>query len=106
MLFSIDDRLSELPIIERVWRGRSNRAGMFLSVAASHFEIVVTRHEGKTFLTLRGPETKATAADCPAEGDWIGIRFKLGTFSHSSHQAISAIEGMLRCLTRRVARSG
>jgi hypothetical protein len=40
----------------------------------------VTRLRGRTFLTLRGPETKATAADCPAEGQWIGIRFKLGTF--------------------------
>ena len=80
MLFSIDHRLSDLPLVERVWRGRSNRSGMFLSVAASHFEIVVTRHRGKTFLTLRGPETKATEANCPAEGDWLGIRFKLGTF--------------------------
>src|SRR5882724_9603444 len=80
MLFSIDDRFSDLPFVERVWRGRSNRAGMFLSVAASHFEIAVTRLRGKTFLTLRGPETKATSADCPAEGEWLGIRFKLGTF--------------------------
>src|SRR4029453_11517602 len=23
---------------------------------------------------------KATTADCPAEGEWLGIRFKLGTF--------------------------
>ena len=31
-------------------------------------------------LTVRGPETKATPADCPAEGEWLGVRFKLGTF--------------------------
>lgn len=42
--------------------------------------MAVTRHRGKTFLTLRGPETKATTADCLAEGEWLGIRFKLGTF--------------------------
>src|SRR5256885_2816710 len=53
---------------------------MMLSVAASHFEMVVTRHRGETVLTLRGPETKATTADCPADADWIGVRFKLGTF--------------------------
>ena len=29
---------------------------------------------------MRGPETRATAAECPAEGDWLGIRFRLGTF--------------------------
>jgi hypothetical protein len=80
MFLSFDDRLSDSPFVERVWRCHSDRAGVFLSVAASHFEIAVTRHRGKTFLTLRGPETKATAADCPAEGEWLGIRFKLGTF--------------------------
>lgn len=30
--------------------------------------------------TVRGPETKATMADCPAHGEWFGIHFKLGTF--------------------------
>jgi AraC-like DNA-binding protein len=42
--------------------------------------MVVTRHKGTTTLTVRGPETKATAIDCPAEGEWLGIRFRLGTF--------------------------
>ncbi len=51
-----------------------------MSVAAANFEMAVTRHGGRTFLTLRGPETKATVADCPADGEWLGIRFKLGTF--------------------------
>ena len=31
-------------------------------------------------MTLRGPETRATIADCPADGEWLGIRFALGTF--------------------------
>jgi hypothetical protein len=75
-----EDRLSDSPFVERVWRCHSERAGKFLSVAASHFEMAVTRYRGKTFLTLRGPETKATTLDCPAEGEWLGIRFKLGTF--------------------------
>jgi AraC-like DNA-binding protein len=80
MFLIFDDRPSDSPFVERVWRCHSERAGTFLSVAASHFEMVVTRHRGKTFLTLRGPETRVTTADCPAEGEWLGIRFKLGTF--------------------------
>jgi AraC-like DNA-binding protein len=75
-----EDRLSESPVIERVWRCRSERGGKFISVAASHFEMALTRLRGKAFLTLRGPETKATVVDCPAEGEWLCIRFKLGTF--------------------------
>ena len=80
MLIIFDDRPSDSPFVERVWRSHSERAGKFHSIAACHWEMVVTRHEGKTSLTVRGPETKATTADCPAHGEWFAIRFKLGTF--------------------------
>jgi AraC-like DNA-binding protein len=79
-MFLSKDRLSDSPLVERVWHACSERAGIFLSVAASHCEMVVTRHQGRTSMTLRGPETKATAADCPVDAEWIGIRFKTGTF--------------------------
>jgi AraC-like DNA-binding protein len=80
MFIIFEDRPSDSPFVERIWRSHSERAGVFHSMAASHCEMVVTRHKGKTFLTVRGPETKATTADCPAEGEWVAIRFKLGTF--------------------------
>ena len=74
------DRPSDSPFVEKIWRCHSERGDDFLSVAASHFEMAVTRLRGKLFITLRGPETKATTVHCPAEGEWLGIRFKLGTF--------------------------
>jgi hypothetical protein len=80
MFLRFEERLSDSPVIERIWRSHSDHAGVFLSVAECHFEMAVTHHGGKTSITLRGPETKATTADCPAEGEWLGIRFKLGTF--------------------------
>jgi hypothetical protein len=42
--------------------------------------MVVTRLRGRVSLTVRGPETKATMADCPVQGEWLGVLFKLGTF--------------------------
>ena len=75
-----EDRDSDHPFIEKVWRCHNDRADTFLSVAANSFEMAITRLGGKSFLTLRGPETKATVFDCPADGEWIGIRFKAGTF--------------------------
>ena len=42
--------------------------------------MVVTHHAGRTFFTLRGPETRATLAALPADGEWFAIRFKVGTF--------------------------
>ena len=80
MFLRFEDRPSDSPFVERVWRCRSERAGTFLSVAASHCELVVTRLGGRVSLTLRGPETKVSAAECPAEGEWIGIRLAMGAF--------------------------
>jgi AraC-like DNA-binding protein len=67
----LEDRPSDSPFVERIYRCHSERAGTFHSVGASHWEMIVTRHKGKTFLTVRGPETKATTADCPADGEWV-----------------------------------
>jgi AraC-like DNA-binding protein len=75
-----EERASDHPFVEKVWRCHSDRGDTFLSVAANSFEMAITRLGGKSFLTLRGPETAATTLDCPAEGQWICIRFKPGTF--------------------------
>ena len=80
MFLTFDERFSDSPFVERVWRSRSHAAGAFLSVASSHVEIAITRQDGRVFATVRGPETRATQADVPAGGDWLGIRFKLGTY--------------------------
>jgi AraC-like DNA-binding protein len=80
MLFSFEERSSDSPFVETIWRTQSERAGNFVSLAVSHWEIVVMRQYGKIHLTVRGPETKATPAHCPADAEFFGIQFKLGTF--------------------------
>ena len=80
LLIFDDNRLSDSPFIERVWRSHSEGSGLFVSVATSHWDLVVTRLAGKPTLTLKGPETRASEVFCPAEGEWLGIRFKAGVF--------------------------
>ena len=80
MDFVFQERLSDVPFVERVWRTESHRAGSFISAAASQWEIAVTTYRGKTNLTVRGPATKASPADFPADAEFFGIVFKLGTF--------------------------
>jgi hypothetical protein len=81
MTFLFEDRRSESSFVETIWRAQSERAGSFISLAASHWEMVVTRYRGKLFFTVRGPETKATPLHYQRVGaEWLGIRFKLGTF--------------------------
>src|SRR5262245_34055368 len=79
MLFTFEARLSDSPLVERVWRAHSEHEGDFTSIASTMLEMVVTKHQGKLTLTVRGPETRPTTVECPAEGEWLGIRFKLGT---------------------------
>ena len=79
-VLTFEEHESDSPVVERVWTARSERAGVFSSIAACHWEMVVTRHRGRMSLTVRGPETKATTAACPADSEWVAIRFKVGTF--------------------------
>lgn len=53
-----DNRLSDSPFIERVWRCHSESEGLFVSVATSHRDLVVTGLQGQLTVTLKGPETK------------------------------------------------
>src|SRR5262245_18918478 len=78
--FVFDQRLSDSPFVDAIWRCQSEGGGSFMSVAESHWGIVVTRQNGKTYLTVRGPETKAIPAPIPEDADFFGIVFKLGTF--------------------------
>ncbi|MGZ3681980.1 MAG: helix-turn-helix domain-containing protein [Ktedonobacterales bacterium] len=81
MIFFDDGRPSDSPFVEQVWRCHSEGSAPFLSIAATNCELVVSRLHGMVTVTLRGPETKATpVGDCPGDGEWIGIIFKLGTF--------------------------
>ena len=80
MFIFFEDRPSDSPVIEKVWRCHNERPGTFSSIAACHWEMVVSKFEGNTSLTVRGPETRPTLATCPPEGEWFSIRFKVGTY--------------------------
>ncbi len=80
MDFDFQTRQSDSPFVELIWSTHSERAGSFISRAVSNWEIVVTRLQGTTSITVRGPETRASIAPCPADAEFFGIQFKLGTF--------------------------
>ncbi|MEJ2601442.1 MAG: helix-turn-helix domain-containing protein [Anaerolineales bacterium] len=80
MIFTFEKRSSDSPFVKSIWRTQSERRAAFISTAAIHWEIVLMSYQGKTSVTVRGPETKATVVPIPAEAEWLGITFKLGTF--------------------------
>ena len=80
LIFNFEERISDSPFVERIWRTQSERAGSFISIAVSHWEMVVTSQKGMTYLTVRGPETKASLAPIPEAAEFLGITFRYGIF--------------------------
>ena len=80
MGFVFDERPAGSSFVETIWRTQSERAGIFTSVAVSNWEMVITAVGVRTIITARGPETRASVADFPADAEFFGIVFKLGTF--------------------------
>lgn len=80
MNFIFNERQSDSPFVEVIWRTQSEGSGSFISLAETHWEMVVTKQKGQTTFTVRGPETKARLAPIPENAEFLGIVFKLGTF--------------------------
>ena len=78
-----EERLSDAPFVERIWRSQEERAGPFISASEAETELVVTKYRDQTVITLRGPSTRATPAFCPADAEFFGIQFKPGAFLHN-----------------------
>jgi AraC-like DNA-binding protein len=74
----LEDRLSDSPFVERIWRSRSENISSFISIAAFHWDFVIWKQDGKTYVNIQGPETQATRAPVPEDAEFFGIVFKPG----------------------------
>lgn len=79
-LFALQALPSRSPLVEQTWQAPSRPEESFISVAAAHWEMVVTRQRGAARLTVRGPETRATTVPIPQAAEFFGIQFSVGTF--------------------------
>lgn len=79
-LFALASRPSGSHLVDETWWACSVPVPAFISVAAGHWEMVVTRQWGTARLTVRGPETRAMPMPIPQDAEFFGIRFSLGTF--------------------------
>ena len=80
MNLNCTERPSDSPLVELLWHNHSGHGGAFTSMAESHSSLVVTKIYGKTILTVRGPEIRATPAASPDDAEFFGIIFKPGVF--------------------------
>src|SRR5688500_2659774 len=90
MTMLIDRRPADIELVDEIWRGESAGRGSFVSVAATHWELVVTQaRDWWIAVTLRGSEMHASTCCYDGGGRWCGIRFRLG--SHLAHIPILAL---------------
>ncbi len=80
MSLIFEERPSDSPVVERIWRSHSEHAGPFISMALNRLQMVVWSENGQPYFTVRGPETRATRAHCPIHAEFVGIVFKCGAF--------------------------
>jgi hypothetical protein len=80
MDLTCEERPSDSPFVELIWRSQSEDGGAFISMAEIHCGIVVTKFQGKTTITVRGPEIRATPAYGPEGAEFFGILLKPGAF--------------------------
>jgi AraC-like DNA-binding protein len=94
VIFHFEEKASDSSLVEVVWRNHSESGGSFTSVALSHWQMVISRIEGRFRLTIRGPETKASPAYCPPNAEHFGIQMKHGVIM--PHLPVSQIkDGLL-----------
>jgi AraC-like DNA-binding protein len=75
-----EERLSDSPYIAALYRMVVTEPITFTSTAETHSELVITRYQGETTVTMRGPETMPTPADAPPDFEVFSIVFNHGTF--------------------------
>jgi len=79
-LFAFDIHEYDSPFVEKIWRTRSVPAETFISAATPGWEIVFTTQPGARWMSIRGPETKASIAAIPQDAAFVGIQFRRGAF--------------------------
>lgn len=79
MFLEIQQRPSDSPHIERVWRCHSNGGGQMTSVASPTWDLCFWEHAGQVHVTVHGPETRVTLMPVPEGAEFFGITFALGS---------------------------
>jgi AraC-like DNA-binding protein len=75
-----EERESDSPYIETVWRGRAGSDYAPICPASSHWHLLFFKENGRVKVFVQGPLTRATPVTQAEGTEWFGITFPLGTF--------------------------
>jgi hypothetical protein len=78
--FSYKDRLVDSLFAQTIWHTYNEGGGSYIVPADSSWDMLVIKQNGETKLFVAGPGTKATPILFEDGMEYLGIRFKVGTF--------------------------
>lgn len=80
-IFEFEERASDSPYVDVIWRTDSQGiGGEFISIAETRWSLVITHEQGGITITVMGAETQASIAPIPENADFMGIVFQHGVF--------------------------
>jgi len=80
MSFSYEERLVDSPFVRTIWRTRSESNDCYTAFADGSWDIILIKHDTTTKVLLGGPMSRATPIPYIEGSEYLGIRFKIGTF--------------------------
>jgi AraC-like DNA-binding protein len=75
-----EDRSSDTPFVQTVWRTQAQSDGCDIVSADMCWDMLIVAQEGKTKVGVFGPMTRTAHIPHTQGQEWIGVRFKPGTF--------------------------
>jgi hypothetical protein len=75
-----EERGSDSPFIEAVWRGQAGNDYAPVCPASDRWHLLFLRQNGRVNVSVEGPLTRATPVTQAEGTEWFGITFPLGTF--------------------------
>lgn len=76
-----EERLPDTPFVETIWRTQVVSDGCDVVSADICWDMLIVTQEGKIKVSIWGPMTKSARIPHIEGQEWIGIRFKPGTFT-------------------------
>lgn len=80
MSFVYEERLSDSPFVEAVWRTEDTADGLYLAAADGAWDLIFTERDGEHRILLSGPSSRATPVPYRAGNRNFGVRFRPGVF--------------------------
>src|SRR5262245_14532306 len=80
MSFVYEERPSDSPFVETIWRTQSESDGCYMNLADGCWDLLLIKQAAVTQLFLAGPTTKASPVLYKEGSQYMAIRFKIGVF--------------------------